>query len=84
MQRRSVDLPEPDGPIRATAEPLRHLERDALQHLQRPERLPQVADLDHRSAASAASWLIASVRSLQAPLHDLGAERQRKEDRQNR
>ena len=33
MQRRIVDLPEPDGPMIETASPLSHVEVDALEHL---------------------------------------------------
>src|SRR4029453_10848010 len=78
MQRRSVDLPEPDGPISATAEPLGTSSEMPFSTCSGPNAF-------HRSLTSImvpfCVAAIASVRSLQAALNDLGAERQRKEDR---
>ena len=48
MQRSSVDLPEPDGPMMQTTSPLRDVERDALQHLDGAERLVHVLERDDR------------------------------------
>ena len=48
MQRRNVDLPEPDGPSRHMTSLRLHLERDALQHLEAAEALVHRLGLDHR------------------------------------
>src|SRR2546423_9569739 len=77
MQRRSVDLPEPDGPIRATAVPFATSSDMPFSTCSGPNAF-------HRSLTSIivspGAALIASVRSLQAPLHHLGAKGQGKED----
>src|ERR1700680_4191332 len=77
MQRSSVDLPEPDGPIRATAEPFGTSSDMPFSTCSGPKAfqrsLPSII-------VSLGAALIASVRSLQAPLHQLGAKRQGKED----
>ena len=39
MQRRKVDLPEPDGPTMQTTSPRLHFQIDALQHLEAPKLL---------------------------------------------
>ena len=54
MQRSSVDLPEPDGPMMHTASPRSHRERDAAQHLDRAERLVHVDEADDRRVVGAA------------------------------
>ena len=46
MQRRSVDLPEPEGPMMQTTSAFGHRQRNALQHLDLAERLVHVADID--------------------------------------
>ena len=51
MQRSSVDLPEPEAPISATASCSATVEVDAAQHLALAERLGDAADLEHRRAA---------------------------------
>ena len=48
MQRSSVDLPDPEGPMMQIDLALADVERDALQHLDRAERLVHVADGDDR------------------------------------
>ena len=53
MQRRNVDLPEPDGPTRHSTSPRADLERDALEHLQRAEALAHPLGLHHRVASTA-------------------------------
>ena len=50
MQRRKVDLPEPDGPRMHMHLAGLHLERDALQHLEAAEALVHALGLDHRRA----------------------------------
>ncbi len=55
MQRRIVDLPEPEAPISATDSCSATLEVDALQHLELAERLGDAAQLDDRGAHSPAS-----------------------------
>ena len=47
MQRRKVDLPDPEGPSRHMTSPRRDLEIDALQHLEAPEALVDAFGLDH-------------------------------------
>ena len=48
MQRRSVLLPEPELPIMEITSPLCADERDALEHLERAERLVEVGDHQRR------------------------------------
>ena len=48
MQRRNVDLPEPDGPSRHITSPGMHLEVDPLQHLVPAEALVDAFGLHHR------------------------------------
>ena len=43
MQRRNVDLPEPEGPRITTTSPGHDIQVDALQHLQLAEGLMDVA-----------------------------------------
>ena len=52
MQRRKVDLPEPDGPMMQTISPRRDLEVDALQHLEPAEALVDVDRADDRAASA--------------------------------
>ena len=47
MQRSSVDLPEPEGPMMQTTPPLGTDSRNSLQHLDLAERLVDVADIDN-------------------------------------
>ena len=47
MQRSSVDLPEPEAPIRATRLVLGDVEVDAVQDLALAEGLGHAADLEH-------------------------------------
>ena len=46
MMRRSVDLPQPDGPTKTTNSPSCDLEVDVLQHLGRAEGLADVFELE--------------------------------------
>ena len=55
MQRSSVDLPAPEGPIMQTTLPGRHIEVDAFQHLDAAEALVQAVDLDHGGRAATAA-----------------------------
>ena len=48
MQRRNVDLPEPDGPSRHMTSLGRDLQRDALEDLEAPEALADRLGADHR------------------------------------
>ena len=48
MQRRNVDLPDPDGPDQAHDLAGRDLERDPLQHLEAAEALVHAFGLHHR------------------------------------
>ena len=48
MQRSSVDLPEPEAPISATASCSRTVEVDPAQDLALAEGLGHAADLEHR------------------------------------
>ena len=50
MQRRKVDLPEPEGPSRHITSPRLHLESDPLEDLEAPEALVHPLGLDHRPA----------------------------------
>ena len=54
MQRRNVDLPEPDGPEHAAHLAGADLQVDALEHLQRPERLVHLLGPDHHAVAAVA------------------------------
>ena len=49
MQRRKVDLPEPEAPMMQTTLPGADLEVDALQHLDAAVALVDAAGDDHRS-----------------------------------
>ena len=51
MQRSSVDLPLPDGPMMQTTSPVATDRSMPLQHVQRAEMLVQPVDLDHRPRA---------------------------------
>src|SRR5262245_46527922 len=70
-------LARPDGPISATAEPLRTSSEMPFNTCSDPNAFQRslTSIIGGGSAA-----LIASVRFLQAPLYDLGADRQRKQD----
>ena len=57
MQRRNVDLPEPDGPEHAHHLAARDLEVDALEHLEAAEALVDALGLDHRGHAAALTTL---------------------------
>ena len=48
MQRRNVDLPEPDGPSRHITSPRATSSVIALQHLEAAEALVHAFGLDHR------------------------------------
>ena len=50
MQRRNVDLPEPDGPSRHRTSLGADLQRDALEDLEAPEGLVDLLGPDHRLA----------------------------------
>ena len=51
MQRRSVDLPEPDAPIRQTTLCRSTLRSTCFEHLELAERLAHVLDRDEGPAA---------------------------------
>jgi hypothetical protein len=72
MQRSNVDLPEPDGPIKATAEPLGTSSDMPLRTCSGPK-----AFHTSRTSIMVLSFGpgIGSIRLLQAPFDHLGAER---------
>ena len=78
MQRSSVDLPEPEAPISATAWCSRDVEVDPAQDLALAERLGHPADLEHRALPAA---LAHRDRPLGAA-HAVDEPRQRDRDRQ--
>ena len=52
MQRRNVDLPEPEGPSRHMTSPALDLEVDALEDLEAPEALVDALGFDHRRSVT--------------------------------
>src|SRR5262249_3866584 len=72
MQRSNVDLPEPDGPIKATAEPLATSSDMPLLTCSDPNAFHR---LHTAIMTSSLGTDIGSIGLLQAPLNHLGAQR---------
>ena len=85
MQRSSVDLPEPDAPIRQTTSCAATVEVDLVQHLDLAEALGDVLDRDEvrRSSSSSACGPLAP---LALPDEAVGEarERDREDDEEHR
>ena len=65
--RSSVDLPQPEGPTSTTNSPSIDVDADAVQHLDRAERLPNIADINRRHSSSTWAGTLAASSNLPVP-----------------
>ena len=63
MQRRKVDLPEPDGPITHATSPGITVRSTPAQHLDVAEALVDADGLDHRPALPCSGHVVPAVRA---------------------
>jgi hypothetical protein len=68
MQLKSVDLPQPFGPIRPEDLALLHVEADAVDRLDAAKALLDVADFEDRGHGAVSSRDLATARSAEAAL----------------